>query len=171
MLTDMLCQFRVRACADRTRACERDRRWRARSSTPARRAPCHNSEPRRASVSGSSPRPPNGMDRKLWARLRFAGVRTSKAVSRRRRGPQVSLYRTCHPAILGHPGRRLATAQPGVSNRAAVHHPQADMSSGGSLRSPMEASASTIAASGAVSRRSCIRAPSSPSRFHRSFAT
>src|SRR5262249_35517920 len=38
-----------------------------------------------------------------------------KAVSRRRRGPQASLYRTCHPAILGHRGRRLATAQPGVS--------------------------------------------------------
>ena len=30
-------------------------------------------------------------------------------------GPQANLYRTCHPAILGHRGRRLATAQPGVS--------------------------------------------------------
>ena len=30
-------------------------------------------------------------------------------------GRQASLYRTCHPAILGHRGRRLATAQPGVS--------------------------------------------------------
>jgi len=30
-------------------------------------------------------------------------------------GAQASLYRTCHPAILGHRGRRLATAQPGVS--------------------------------------------------------
>jgi hypothetical protein len=38
-----------------------------------------------------------------------------KAVSRRRRGPQASLYRACHPAIPGHRGRRLATAQPGVS--------------------------------------------------------
>ena len=38
-----------------------------------------------------------------------------KAVSRRRWGPQASLYRTPHPAILGHRGRRLATAQPGVS--------------------------------------------------------
>src|SRR6516165_9041525 len=32
---------------------------------------------------------------------------TVKAVSRRRRGPQARLYRTCHPAILGHRGRRL----------------------------------------------------------------
>jgi len=32
-----------------------------------------------------------------------------KAVSRRRRGPQARLYRTCYPAILGHRGRRLAT--------------------------------------------------------------
>jgi Family of unknown function (DUF6151) len=35
-----------------------------------------------------------------------------KAVSRRRRGPQARLYRTCHPAILGHRGRRLNTATP-----------------------------------------------------------
>ena len=33
-----------------------------------------------------------------------------KAVSRRRRGPQARLYRACHPAILGHRGRRLTTA-------------------------------------------------------------
>ena len=32
-----------------------------------------------------------------------------KAVSRRRRGPQARLCRACHPAILGHRGRRLAT--------------------------------------------------------------
>jgi hypothetical protein len=32
-----------------------------------------------------------------------------KAVSRRRRGPQARPYRACHPAILGHLGRRLAT--------------------------------------------------------------
>src|SRR5271167_4835438 len=39
-----------------------------------------------------------------------------KAVSRRRWGPQARLYRACHPAILGHRGRRLATqTQPGVS--------------------------------------------------------
>jgi hypothetical protein len=32
-----------------------------------------------------------------------------------RQPPKASLYRTCHPAILGHRGRRLETAQPGVS--------------------------------------------------------
>jgi hypothetical protein len=36
------------------------------------------------------------------------GARPVKAVSRRRRGPQARLYRACHPAILGHRGRRLA---------------------------------------------------------------
>src|SRR5215468_4819776 len=35
-----------------------------------------------------------------------------KAVSRRRRGPKARLYRACHPARLGHRGRRLATARP-----------------------------------------------------------
>src|SRR6266478_5494434 len=33
-----------------------------------------------------------------------------KAASRRRRGPQARLYRVSHPVILGHRGRRLATA-------------------------------------------------------------
>src|SRR6266705_7104292 len=45
-----------------------------------------------------------------------------KAVSRRGRGPQASLYRACHPAILGHRGRRLATAQPGVSKPGRSTH-------------------------------------------------
>src|SRR6516165_10906907 len=40
--------------------CESDRRWRARTSTRAQRAPCHTSVPRRARVSGSSSRPPVG---------------------------------------------------------------------------------------------------------------
>src|SRR5215468_6294683 len=35
-----------------------------------------------------------------------------KAISRRRRGPKARLYRACHPARLGHRGRRLATARP-----------------------------------------------------------
>ena len=43
-----------------------------------------------------------------------------KAVSRRRRGPQASLYRTCHPAILGHRGRRLEQLSRVSQNRAAV---------------------------------------------------
>jgi hypothetical protein len=39
-----------------------------------------------------------------------------------RRGPQASLYRTGHPAILGHRGRRLATAQPSVSKPGRSTH-------------------------------------------------
>jgi hypothetical protein len=45
-----------------------------------------------------------------------------RAVSRRRRGPQANLYRTCHPAILGHRGRRLETAQPGVGTQRIRQH-------------------------------------------------
>src|SRR5262249_37731085 len=47
-----------------------------------------------------------------------------KAVCRRRRGPRASLYRTCHPAILGHRGRRQAAAQPGVSKPGRSANPR-----------------------------------------------